>query len=83
MPDLRVCLLWASLVTQLVKNLPARKAGDLGSIPGLGRFPGEGSWLPTAVFWPANFMDCTVHGVTKSQTPQSNFHFISFAVGEN
>ena len=31
---------WASLVVQLVKNLPAN-AGDLGSIPGLGRSPGE------------------------------------------
>ena len=26
----------------VVKHLPA-KAGDLGSIPGLGRYPGEGS----------------------------------------
>ena len=32
---------WASLVAQLVKNLPAM-LGDLGSIPGLGRSPGEG-----------------------------------------
>ena len=27
-------------------------AGDLGSIPGFGRSPGEGNWLPTPVFWP-------------------------------
>ena len=27
-------------------------AGDLGSIPGLGRSPGEGNGLPTPVFWP-------------------------------
>ena len=33
--------LGASLVAQLVKNPPAN-AGDLGSIPGLGRSPGEG-----------------------------------------
>ena len=32
---------WASLVAQLVKNLPAMQ-GDLGSIPGLGRSPGGG-----------------------------------------
>ena len=31
---------WASLVAQLVKNLPAINAGDLGLIPGLGRSPG-------------------------------------------
>ena len=30
----------ASLLVQMVKNLPAY-AGDLGSIPGSGRFPGE------------------------------------------
>ena len=28
-------------------------AGDLGSIPGLGRSPGEG--IPTPVFWPGEF----------------------------
>ena len=30
-------------------------AGDLGSIPRLGRSPGEGKGLPTAVFWPREF----------------------------
>ena len=30
-------------------------AGDLGSIPGLGRSPGEGNGLPTPVFWPGEF----------------------------
>ena len=33
----------ASLVAQLVKNPPV---GDLGSIPGLGRSPGEGKGYP-------------------------------------
>ena len=28
------------------------KAGDLGSIPGLGRFPWRREQLPTPVFWP-------------------------------
>ena len=37
--------LGASLVAQLVKNLLAIQ-GDLGSIPGLGRFPGEGKGYP-------------------------------------
>ena len=36
---------WASLVAQLVKNLPAMR-GDLGSIPGLGRSPGEEKGYP-------------------------------------
>ena len=30
-------------------------AEDLGSVPGLGRSPGEGNWLPTPVFWPGEF----------------------------
>ena len=35
----------------------AWNVGDLGSIPGLGRFPGEGNreWLPIPVFWPGEF----------------------------
>ena len=35
----------------VVKNLLAN-AGDVGSIPGLGRFPGEGNWQPTSAFLP-------------------------------
>ena len=34
-----------------VKNLPAN-AGDVGSIPGLGRSPGGGNGNPTPVFLP-------------------------------
>ena len=30
-------------------------AGDLGSIPGLGRTPWRREWLPTPVFWPGEF----------------------------
>ena len=34
----------------------ACNAGDLGSIPGLGRSPGEGKVkIPTPVFWPGEF----------------------------
>ena len=46
--------------------------GDLGSIPGLGRFPGEGKGCPLqysgGFHGLENSMDCTVHGVTKSDT---------------
>ena len=92
-------------------------AGDRGSIPGLGRSPGEGIGYPLQCFWasfvaqlgknvPAtwetwvqslgwedspgqgkgyslqysgleNAMDSVVHGVAKSQTQRSNFHFTS------
>ena len=48
---------WASLVAQLVKNLPAM--GEyLGSIPGLGRSPGEGEGYPLQYSGLENSMDC-------------------------
>ena len=33
----------------------ACNVGDLDSVSGLGRYPGEGNWLPTPVFWPGEF----------------------------
>ena len=42
--------------------------GDLGSIPGLGRCPGEGKGYPLQYSGLENSMDYTVHGVAKSQT---------------
>ena len=50
-------------------------AGDLGSVPGLGRSPGEGKGYPLQYSVLENSMDYTVHGVTKSQTWQNDFHF--------
>ena len=46
----------------------ACNVGDLGSIPGLGRSPGEGHGYPLHSSGLENSMDCTVHGVTESQT---------------
>ena len=46
----------------------ACNAGDLGSIPGLGRCPGEGEGYPLQYSGLENSMDCTVHGVAKSRT---------------
>ena len=48
-------------------------AGDLGSIPGLGRSPGEGNGNPLQYSYLENSMDrgagwATVQGVSKSQT---------------
>ena len=53
----------------------ACNAGDLASIPGLGRFPGEGKGYPLQCSGLENSMDCIVHGVSKSQTQMSSFHF--------
>ena len=52
----------------------SRDAGDLGSIRGLGRSPGEGKGYPLQYSGLENSMDSIVHGVTKSQTGLSNFH---------
>ena len=53
-------------------------AGDLGSIPGSGRSPGEGNDNPLQYSCLENPMDggawwAIVHGVAKSQTRLSNF----------
>ena len=56
----------------------ACSAGDLGLIPGLGRCPGEGKGYPLQYSGLENSMDCIVHGVTKSRTWLSNFHFSLF-----
>ena len=46
-------------------------ARDLGSIPGLGRSPGEGKGYSLQYPSLEKSMDCTVHGVTKSWTRQT------------
>ena len=56
------------------KNPPAN-AGDLGSILGLGRSPGEGKGYPLQYSGLESSMDCIVHGITKSRTRLSDFHF--------
>ena len=44
----------------------ACRTGDLGSIPGLGRCPGEGKGYPLQYSGLENSMACIVHGVAKS-----------------
>ena len=53
----------------------ACNAGGLGSIPGLGRSLGEGEGYPLQYSGLENSMDCIVHGVAKSWTRLSDFHF--------
>ena len=50
------------------------KAGDLGLIPGLGRAPGEGKSYPVHYSGLENSTG-RVHGITKSRTQLSDFHF--------
>ena len=54
----------------------ACNVGDLGSIPELGRPPGEGKGYPLQYSGLEDSMDCTVHGFAKSRTQLSEFHFI-------
>ena len=66
----------ASLMAQWLKNPPAN-AGDVGSIPGSGRSPGEGRGNPLQDSCLGNPMDrgawrATVHGVTQSWTRLSD-----------
>ena len=64
---------WASLVAQLVKNLPSVQETQFD--PWLGRSHGEGmathsSFLALRIPW-TEAWQATVHGVTKSQTQLS------------
>ena len=57
----------------------ACNAGDLGLIPGLGRYPGKGNGYRLQYSGLESSMDrgtwqATVSGVTKSQTRLSHFH---------
>ena len=69
---LAVGLLFGSAGKEFACNV-----GDLGSIPVLGRSPGEGKGYPFQYSGLKNSMDYTVHGITKSQTRLSKFHSLS------
>ena len=56
----------------------ACNAGDLGSVPGLERSPREGKGYLLQYSGLENSMDCIVHGVAKSQTRLSRFHFCAW-----
>ena len=53
----------------------AHSAGDLGSIPGLGRSSREGNSYPLQYSGLENSADYIVHGVTKNRTRLNYFHF--------
>ena len=60
----------------VVKNPPA-DTGDVGSLPGLGRSPGEGKGYPLQYSGLENSMDYIVHEVTKSRTQLSDFYLLT------
>ena len=53
---------------------------DLGSIPGLGGYPGEGNSYPLQYSDLENSMNCIVHGVAKSRTWLSNAPSLKFKI---
>ena len=58
---------WASLVAQMLKNLPTMQKTWVQSV-GREDPPGEGKGYPLQYSGLENSMDCIVHGVAKSQT---------------
>ena len=72
----KVCLqTWYAFPCGSAGKESTHNAGNLGSVPGLGRSPAEGKGYPLRYSGLENSMDYTVHGVTKSQTQLSDFHF--------
>ena len=63
-------------MAQMVKE-SACNAGDLGSIPGLGRSSREGKGYPLQYYGLENSMDYTVPGVSKEldTTERLSLHF--------
>ena len=73
---------WASLVAQLVKNLPAMQETWVRSL-GWEDSPGERKGYPFQYSGLENSMDYIVHGVAKSQTRLSGFHYYCYCWEEN
>ena len=73
-----VVMYWTSLIMSFPCGWAGKEsacnAGDLGSIPGLGRSPGEKKGYPLQYSGLENSIDCIVHGVVKSQAQLSDFH---------
>ena len=65
---------WASLVAQLVKNLPAMRETWVQSLGW--EDPLEKGKAPLQYSGLENSMDCIVHGVAKNWTRLSDFHFL-------
>ena len=63
------------IILGLAGKASSCNAGDLDLIPGLGRSSGEGKGYPLQYSGLENSMDCIIHGVAKSRTGLSDFHF--------
>ena len=70
---------WASLVAQLVKNLPAMWETWVQSLAWEDPLE-KNTGYALQYSGLENSVDCIVHGVTKSQTQLNDFHFHCFIV---
>ena len=59
-----------------VSKESACNAGDMDSIPGFGRSPGQGKGYPLQFSGLENYMDYIVHGTAKSWTRLSTFQIL-------
>ena len=73
-PRIMKCLLLSPPPGSSIGKESACNAGDLGFDPWVGKIPWRKEWLPTPVFWPGESHGL-VHGVSKSWTQLSGFHF--------
>ena len=76
-----MCFLESSVWGQVGGSAGKEYAGDLGSIPVLGRSPGEGNSYPLQYSGVENSIECIVHCVAKSRTRLSDFHSCSLTQG--
>ena len=65
---------WTSLVTQLVKNLPAMRE----TWSWVGKIPWRRERLPTPVFWPGEFHGLYKTSSCKESDTTEKLHFLSF-----
>ena len=67
-----ICFVFTGFPDSSVGKESTCNAEDLGSIPGLGRFSGEGKGYPLSGL--ENSTECIVHGVAKSRARLNDFY---------
>ena len=70
--------LWFSFLHSSAGKESTHNVEDLGSIPGLGRSPGEGNGYPLQ--YSGLGVSCIVHGVAKSRTDWATLTFTSLSL---
>ena len=73
-------LIWPFLLDSSAGKESACNAGDLSSIPGLGRSAGEGKGYPLQYSGLENSMDCIVYRVAETGTRLNDFHSLTHSL---